>query len=190
MTSRSISRRRQGLKTRQLDSHLQETIWLETEAAATEGRCQALFSPQAYQHLKDQEQADYLTPSERYDYWGKVEADHQNCGAEAFHAKATTESQAESTLFELARQTVEAKQQWQAGETVTLWSGKTHKACVTEGGYDGGGLLYLVFSNRRPGQEVTVTCGFLNPLRGWRFFLDKHDYRKWVSKARRLAGVC
>jgi hypothetical protein len=93
------------------------------------------------------------------------------------------------TLYDLARQTVETKQQWQAGKTVTIWSGKSHKAYVYEGGFDGGGLLYLVFSNRRPGNEVTVKCGHLNPLKGWRFILDKHAYRNWVSKAKKLAEV-
>ena len=90
-----------------------------------------------------------------------------------------------ATLFELARQAIEAKPQWAAGESVTIWSSKVHKAYVNEDGRDGGGLLYLGMRNGQPGEQVEVVAGMLNPRKGWQFTLTRQDYNVWVLKVKR-----
>jgi hypothetical protein len=74
MTRSSIPRKPRGPKSKQFLANRQETLWLETEAAAAQGRCQALLSPQAFAELQAQAEAEYLTPWERLDYWEQAEA--------------------------------------------------------------------------------------------------------------------
>jgi len=90
------------------------------------------------------------------------------------------------TIYDLARDAIEAKQQWTAGETVTVWQGNIHKAEVREGGRDGGGLLFLVFRNGIPGQRALVKCGYLNPLEGWAFSLDDYQYSQWIKESTKI----
>lgn len=88
------------------------------------------------------------------------------------------------TIYEMAKEAIENKQQWTAGETVTLWSNKTYKVSITEGGNDGGGLLYLDMYKATHGKPVSTVAGMLIPLAGWQFTLTLHDYNTWASKAK------
>jgi len=87
------------------------------------------------------------------------------------------------SIYHLARVAIETKQQWEASQSVTIWEGRAHKVTVSEGGRDGGGLLYLGFFNGKPGENALVLCGYLNPLEGWVFSLDQRVYAKWVKDA-------
>ena len=88
----------------------------------------------------------------------------------------------DKTFFDLAREAVEARQQWPGGHSETIWQGKVCKVTVSEGGRDGGGLLFLGFFNGKPGQEAVALCGYLNPLEGWRFSLDPYAYKLWSQE--------
>ena len=90
------------------------------------------------------------------------------------------------SLFDLARTCVEARQQWPSGHKETIWRGNSHSAYVSEGGRDGGGQLFLGLRNGKPGQQVEVIAGHLNPLEGWQFTLTREKYDQWVKKARAL----
>lgn len=86
-------------------------------------------------------------------------------------------------IYELAKQTVEAKRRWTSGESVTIWQNGSTKATVHEGGRDGGGLLFLRF--HRDGHVVAqTTCGILS-MTGWMFTLTDNEYTAWVRQARR-----
>ncbi len=91
------------------------------------------------------------------------------------------------TIYEQARQLVEGKPQWHAGETVTLWGGQSTggpQVLVQEGGR-GGGLLRLTM--KVGNKDATVDCGHLNWEKGgWVFDLSPTRYREWTAKARRL----
>ena len=91
------------------------------------------------------------------------------------------------TLFNLAEAVVKTERQWGPGQTREIWVGKKHRAYVSEGGRDGGGLLYLGLRNGKPGQQAQVICGFLDPLQGWIWALTDQEYREWVRRAVKLA---
>ncbi|MHC4622078.1 MAG: hypothetical protein ACYTEQ_30440 [Planctomycetota bacterium] len=155
-----------------------------TEAVAAQGRCQGRMSPEAYRAAQGQldETRGYPTPEERLSFWLGVEAGLEDGGVEQAHDEATRK-----TIYEMAKSTIENRQQWPSGHSETVWSGGRHSAELKEGGRDGGGLLYLVFRNGKPGQETRVTAGMLNPLKGWVFTLTDAQYQWWVSKACKTA---
>lgn len=74
MTNSSVSFRQTNSHAHRFTLKRQETLWLETAAAAAEGRCMAALTPEAYQRIKAQEQAVYRSPSERLDFWRGLEA--------------------------------------------------------------------------------------------------------------------
>lgn len=91
-----------------------------------------------------------------------------------------------ASLYDLARDLIETgKTQWSAGESVAIWRGASHSAVVTEGGRDGGGLLYLEMRNGKPGQVVRVQVGHLSPRKGWQFSLTRPEYERWAARTRR-----
>ena len=94
-----------------------------------------------------------------------------------------------ATIYEMAQQLIESKRQWTAGESVTIWKGKTFTAYVNEGGNDGGGLLYLGLTNGQPGEQMEVIAGILNPLKGWRFTLTSRDYDAWAKRVKWLCAL-
>jgi hypothetical protein len=98
MTNRNISRKRNGLKSHQRRANLEELFWLETEAAAAKGRCKAQLTPEAFAHVETQEQADYLDPAERLDFWRGIETRILNGEADAIHQEATGSETPERTL--------------------------------------------------------------------------------------------
>jgi hypothetical protein len=85
--TRSIARKRRGFKRHQFLTNRQETIRLETEAAATQGRCQALLDPAHYAALEAQAEAEYLAPRERLAYWEQAEV-----SAQAQHSPTPSET--------------------------------------------------------------------------------------------------
>ena len=88
------------------------------------------------------------------------------------------------TLFERAQDTIAAKQQWSAGESVTIWQGKSSSASIVEGGRDGGGLLYLVLSSKS--MRSACIAGQLS-MTGWFFRLSNQEYKSWVAKVRKAS---
>lgn len=92
-----------------------------------------------------------------------------------------------ASLYNLAQELVEGKDQWTSGETCEIWRNGKCEVYVREYGYDGGGLLEMVFRNGGPWQTASIKCGYLSLRQGWLFTLEPAAYGRWVEKATRLA---
>ena len=85
------------------------------------------------------------------------------------------------TIYDLARECIESKTQWSAGETVTIWKNGSKRVQVEEYGRDGGGLLRLVLRAGR--KESSVKAGHLT-MTGWKFILAVSEYNEWGNRIR------
>ena len=80
------------------------------------------------------------------------------------------------------------KSQWSSGEAVTIVQAQGCEVYVSEGGRDGGGLLFLNIRNSNPFQVVSVICGYIGQDEagrfGWVSNLTDAKYDQWVTNAK------
>ena len=88
-------------------------------------------------------------------------------------------------IYELVRESVKTRRQWPSGHAETLWQDGRYVAEIREGGRDGGGQLFLIFSNGN-GLQTSAIAGHLSYSEGWVFTLHPDEYQGWVARARRL----
>ena len=92
------------------------------------------------------------------------------------------------TIYDLARETVEAERIWCRGASATIWQSERHAVTVSYSASVGD--LYLVLQNAT--ERVSVRCARLPmfvpgaAVGGYAFTLTDDDYQKWAEKAREL----
>ena len=81
-------------------------------------------------------------------------------------------------LYTLAKNLIENTPTWPSGHSITIWRNGRVKVNV-ESGPTNGGRLDLVLYN---GERHRVQCGYLSPLEGWKFTLNRATYAAWVTR--------
>jgi hypothetical protein len=88
------------------------------------------------------------------------------------------------SIFELAREAVEARADRFPDEIVTLF--ESGRLRVTLRRYQD--LILMTALNSDPARAEQIQVGQLSPRRGWTFSLERRAYEKWAERAQRLAG--
>jgi len=81
-------------------------------------------------------------------------------------------------LYALAKHLIENTPTWPSGHSITIWSSGAVKVNVESGPTNSGRLDLVLYNSERH----RVQCGYLNPLEGWKFTLDRATYAEWVAR--------
>lgn len=95
-----------------------------------------------------------------------------------------------TNILDMIKTTVDEKQRWTSGESVTLHKSKNFRVSITEGGRDGGGVLFLIgtVGEWPKHRQVTGRCGIFG-LGGWMLTMGTHSYGVWAKDCKRALGL-
>lgn len=81
-------------------------------------------------------------------------------------------------IYDIAKSTIESTPVWRSGEGVTIWTNGKAEVKIEAGPTISGRLDLVVYNGKRH----RVQCGYFDPMKGWRFALDRNEYAKWVKR--------